>query len=84
MGVSLLQLLAFIGFVGVHMLFVYKGIESMKAFEVLTSPILGISALVLLAWAWITTGSLADMLDATNQFPSSGHGTVLCRFSVAC
>lgn len=70
---TLIPFLAFVVFLGVHMIFVYKGIESMKVFEVVTSPLLGISALVLLAWAWATTGSLSAMLNATNGFESD-HG----------
>lgn len=71
MGLSLLQLVSFVAFLAVHMLFVYKGIESMKVFEVVTAPLLGVSALALLVWAWTATGSLSAMLDATNQFENS-------------
>jgi NCS1 family nucleobase:cation symporter-1 len=75
MGLSLIQLVSFVGFLAVHMVFVYKGIESMKVFEVVTAPLLAVSALALLIWAWSATGSLSAMLEVTNQFETSPDST---------
>ncbi len=71
LGVTLLEFLCFLAFLFVHMIFVYKGIESMKIFEVIASPLLGVSALCLIIWAWVRVGSLSEMLEATKHFSSN-------------
>ena len=73
MGVKLLPFLCFLGFWGVNLWLIHKGIESIKKLENFCAPVLILSGLGLLLWAGNAAGGFQSMLSAPSQFKTSAE-----------
>lgn len=67
-GVSLIPFLCFIFFWSINVFFIFKGIEAIKVLEGFCAPILLISGLVLLAWAFKNAHGLGILLLSHSKF----------------
>ena len=67
-GINLAQLIAFLGFWALNMLFVVRGMESIKFLETWSAPVLIAIGLALLAWGFGTGGGPARVLEASAPF----------------
>ncbi|MBX3728058.1 MAG: NCS1 family nucleobase:cation symporter-1 [Candidatus Sumerlaeia bacterium] len=67
------QLVAFLVFWLVNMVFVWIGTESIRWLEALAAPFLLAIGLVLLVWAWGRAGGLGPMLSQPSSFETFGE-----------
>ncbi len=72
LGINAGQLACFVLFWAVQLVIIWKGVESIRAFEVWSAPFLIVMGLVLLGWAYVKAGGFGDMLAAPSQFGPSG------------
>ncbi|MDE0284070.1 MAG: NCS1 family nucleobase:cation symporter-1 [Gammaproteobacteria bacterium] len=72
-GIDLAQLSCFLAFWLLQLVFVQKGTESIRWLETLAAPFLLLTALALLAWAYIRAGGFGDMLSAPSAFVEGGE-----------
>ena len=70
-GLNIGQLACFLLFWAMNMYIIFKGIDSIKKLETWAAPFLLIIGLCLLGWAWITVGSLEEILDASYQLAAT-------------
>jgi len=71
-GIDLAQLLSFLAFWAVQVYFIAKGIESIRWLETLAAPLLIVSALALLVWAYVNGGGFGAMFDRPSEFVVGG------------
>ncbi len=71
-GIDLAQLVCFLVFWSVQVVFIAKGIESIRWLETLAAPFLILSALGLLAWAYMNGGGFGPMLTRPSEFVAGG------------
>lgn len=71
-GIDLAQLLSFLTFWAVQVYFIAKGIESIRWLETFAAPLLILSALALLVWAYINGGGFGSMFDRPSEFGAGG------------
>lgn len=64
-GINLAEFVCFLLFWAINMFIIYKGIESIKVLETWAAPFLLIIGLCLLGWAWVSVGSMGEILDAS-------------------
>ena len=66
------QLLCFLAFWALQLVFIAKGTESIRWLETLAAPFLLASALALLAWAWVAADGFGGMLAKPSAFAPGG------------
>ena len=71
-GIDLTQLLSFLAFWVVQVYFIAKGIESIRWLETFAAPLLILSALTLLVWAYINGGGFGSIMNRPSQFVAGG------------
>jgi NCS1 family nucleobase:cation symporter-1 len=71
MGVSLIPFLCFILFWSINVILIFKGIEAIKVLEGFCAPILFLSGVVLLSWAFINAFGLDQMLLSPSKFKTT-------------
>lgn len=71
-GIDLAQLVSFLAFWAVQVYFIAKGIESIRWLETLAAPLLILSALALLVWAYMNGGGFGSMLSRPSEFVAGG------------
>jgi NCS1 family nucleobase:cation symporter-1 len=71
-GIDAGQLGSFIVFWALHLWFIARGPESVRAIESITAPIKVLIVLALLAWAWRRADGFGAMLHAPSQFVDGG------------
>ncbi len=71
-GIDLAQLLSFLAFWAVQVYFIAKGIESIRWLETFAAPLLILSALAMLVWAYINGGGFGNILSRPSQFVAGG------------
>ena len=71
-GIDLAQLLSFLAFWVAQVYFIAKGIESIRWLETLAAPLLILSALALLVWAYVNGGGIGAMFDRPSEFVVGG------------
>ena len=72
LGINLAQLLCFLGFWGIQVFIIYKGVESIRVLETWAAPFLIVMGLALLGWAYVMAGGFGDMLSAPSAFAPGG------------
>lgn len=72
-GIDLAQLLSFLTFWIAQVFFIARGIDSIKWLETLAAPLLILSALALLAWAYVNGDGFGSMLNRPSQFIEGGE-----------
>lgn len=70
-GLNIGQLSCFLVFWAMNMYIIFKGIDSIKKLETWAAPFLLLIGIAMLIWAWITVGSMDDILDASYQLAAS-------------
>jgi NCS1 family nucleobase:cation symporter-1 len=70
--IDLAQLVCFLVFWAAQVYFIAKGIESIRWLETLAAPFLILSALGLLAWAYVNGDGFGPMLTRPSQFVAGG------------
>mmetsp|Transcript_29557 Transcript_29557/g.41575 ORF Transcript_29557/g.41575 Transcript_29557/m.41575 type:complete len:525 (-) Transcript_29557:180-1754(-) len=83
-GINLVQFICFMLFWIANMVILYKGTDSIKWMEVLSSPLLLLVAVAAFIWAWVAVGSLTEVLhaaDEISQASSSSHNFVAIFWS---
>lgn len=73
MGVKFLPFVCFLAFWGVNVFLIIRGIESIKKLETYCAPLLIISGLLLLVWAYQSAHGFESMLNAPSKFKTSGE-----------
>jgi NCS1 family nucleobase:cation symporter-1 len=73
LGIDFWQTVCFLGFWGLHVLFIKYGTESIRWLETLAAPFLIVMGLVLLGWAYVTAGGFGEMLSTPSQFGPGGE-----------
>jgi len=68
LGITGGELLCFLIFWAIHMLIVWKGVESIKVFETWAAPALILVGVALFVWAINTGGGLSNVLDHSEYF----------------
>eukprot|EP01091_Cochliopodium_minus_P006322 TRINITY_DN16209_c0_g1_i1.p1 TRINITY_DN16209_c0_g1~~TRINITY_DN16209_c0_g1_i1.p1 ORF type:complete len:330 (-),score=39.12 TRINITY_DN16209_c0_g1_i1:101-1090(-) len=63
MGINILQFFTFLLFWGVNVIFVFRGAEAVKKMEILSAPILILSAMILIIWSTVKVGSVKKILS---------------------
>ncbi len=66
------QLVCFLIFWAVQVYFIAKGIDSIRWLETLAAPLLILSALALLVWAYINGGGFGTLLSQPSEFAAGG------------
>ncbi len=72
LGIDLGQLLCFLAFWALHVLFIARGTESIRWLEMLAAPLLIAMCLALLLWAYLRADGFGPMLSAGSQFDPGG------------
>lgn len=73
MGVKLLPFICFLIFWGINVFLIIKGIESIKILESFCAPLLIVSGLLLLAWAYRTANGFEAMLSTPSRFKTTAE-----------
>lgn len=71
-GIDTAQVICFMIFWAIQVYFIAHGIESIRWLETLAAPLLILSALGLLAWAYVNGGGFGPMLTQPSQFVAGG------------
>jgi len=72
LGINAGQLTCFLLFWGLHIYFIAKGTESIRWMETAAAPLLLLSAIALVWWAYAKAGGFGPMLSAPSQFAEGG------------
>lgn len=72
LGIDIGQLLSFLAFWALHVVFIAYGTESIRWLEVWAAPVLVAMCLALLMWAWLRADGFGPMLSAPSQFAAGG------------
>ncbi len=72
LGIDFGQLVCFLAFWALHVLFIARGTESIRWLELLGAPLLIAMCLALLVWAWLRADGFGPMLSAPSQFDAGG------------
>jgi len=70
-GIGLVPFLCFLVFWMANIYLIWKGVESIRIFEVLCTPLLIVAGLVLLVWAYVSAKGFGPMLTTPSQFQST-------------
>jgi len=71
-GIDLAQLLSFLAFWLVQVYFIAKGIESIRWLETFAAPLLILSALALLVWAYVNGDGFGTLFNRPSEFVAGG------------
>ena len=71
-GIDFTQLLCFLSFWAIQLVFIQKGTESIRWLETLAAPFLLLAAFALLAWAYVRADGFGDMLSMPSAFVPGG------------
>ncbi len=72
LGIDLGQLVCFLAFWALHVVFIARGTESIRWLETLAAPLLIAMCLALLVWAYMRADGFGPMLSAPSQFDAGG------------
>ncbi|HLF65681.1 MAG TPA: NCS1 family nucleobase:cation symporter-1 [Saprospiraceae bacterium] len=72
-GLNTMQLLCFLFFWAINIYIIYKGIDSIKTLENWAAPFLLLIGAALLIWAWVTVGSMSQILDASYTLAAASN-----------
>ena len=72
LGISVAETLCFLGFWGIQVYIVYRGVESIRVLEELAAPFLILMGLALLVWAYVKAGGFGEMLSTPSAFVEGG------------
>lgn len=72
LGINLGQLVCFLLFWALHIYFIYKGTDSIRWMETAAAPLLLLSSIALVWWAYNGAGGFGPMLEAPSQFDAGG------------
>ncbi len=72
LAIDLTQLVCFLAFWGLQLIFIVKGTESIRWLETLAAPFLLAAALALLIWAYMAADGFSDMLGRPSAFVPGG------------
>ncbi|WP_414691787.1 NCS1 family nucleobase:cation symporter-1 [Noviherbaspirillum sp.] len=72
LGINAGQLVCFLLFWALHIYFIAKGTESIRWMETAAAPLLLLSSLALVWWAYANAGGFGPMLSAPSQFAEGG------------
>lgn len=72
LGINPGQLLCFLLFWGLHIYFITKGTDSIRWMETAAAPLLLLSGIALVWWAYAKAGGFGPMLSAPSQFVADG------------
>jgi len=70
--IDMAQLLSFLAFWAIQVYFIANGIESIRWLETLAAPLLILSALALLLWAYINGGGFGTIMSQPSEFVAGG------------
>lgn len=73
MGVKLLPFLCFLVFWGINVFLIFRGVEAIKKLETWCAPLLLLSGIGLLFWAFRNADGLAGLLTAPSRFKSDAE-----------
>lgn len=73
LGINPGQGFCFLLFWALHIWLITKGLESIKRFQALATPLLILAALGLVWWAYINAGGFGPMLSAPSAFAAGGR-----------
>lgn len=68
LGINVAQTFCFLGFWGIQVFLIYKGVESIRIFEQLAAPFLIVMGLALLVWAYVKADGFGQMMDQPSAF----------------
>lgn len=71
MGVSLIPFLCFLFFWGINVILIFKGIEAIKVLEGFCAPILFLSGIILLSWAFMNANGLDVLIVSPSKFKTT-------------
>jgi len=71
-GIDWAQVVSFLVFWVVQVYFIARGMESIRWLETLAAPLLILSALALLAWAYVNAGGFGTILERPSEFVVGG------------
>ena len=76
------ELVCFLAFLGIQLVIIYRGIDSIKLLETWAAPFLILMGLSLLAWAYYKADGFGNMLSAKSAFDAGGEkeGQFLAHF----
>lgn len=74
LGLTWLELLAFLAFWALNVAVALKGAELIKKIEVVSAPVLCAVALALFIWSWVAVGDVWTVLEATNTLAKQDKG----------
>ncbi len=69
--ISLVEFICFMVFWSINVFIIFKGIKSIKLLESYCAPVLLLSGLVLLSWAFIKAEGLSALLSSPSQFQTT-------------
>ncbi|HTN65481.1 MAG TPA: NCS1 family nucleobase:cation symporter-1 [Burkholderiaceae bacterium] len=72
LGINPGQLVCFLLFWALHIYFIYKGTDSIRWMETAAAPLLLLSSIALVWWAYHGAGGFGPMLEAPSQFDAGG------------
>ncbi len=72
LGINFGQLSCFLLFWALHIYFIYKGTDSIRWMETAAAPLLLLSSIALVWWAYNGAGGFGPMLEAPSQFDAGG------------
>ncbi|MFH1468019.1 MAG: NCS1 family nucleobase:cation symporter-1 [Pseudomonadota bacterium] len=73
LGINVTQTLCFLGFWGVQLVVIWRGIETIRVFEKWAAPFLVLMGLALLGWAWVKADGFGPMLSTPSAFGPGGE-----------
>ena len=73
LGIDVSQLVCFLAFWVLQIVFISRGTESIRWLETLAAPFLILTALALLVWAYIQADGFGDMLTKPSAFVAGGE-----------
>lgn len=73
LGIDISQLLCFLAFWALQLVFIARGTESIRWLETLAAPFLLLSAFGLLAWTYVQADGFGDMLSKPSAFVAGGE-----------
>ena len=72
LGINIGQLICFLLFWALHIYFITKGTDSIRWMETVAAPLLLLSSIALVWWAYSKAGGFGPMLSSSSQFEVGG------------
>lgn len=83
MGIGTAMFLCYLGFWGVQVAIIVRGMDSIRRLEALAAPFLILIGVALFGWAWAKTGSLSDMMASPPGPKQSSTATLVVGINFA-